>query len=434
MLGSKVEVIEALMKSPDKAAVLASEVEHEAAESQPFKYYFRILDALDRVLLETPGMPRQVPRSLFPPAVNPSDDFRSGIQRQVWEGNTLLLLAVNLPVGEPGAPMRTLQAALDVSPGAALLAGYRNKLLLVLVLGIVLAAVAGVWIARQGIRPLVEITKTAQHITASQLHERIVGKKWPAELAELAQAFDDMLDRLESTFGRLSQFAGELAHELRTPINNLRGEAEVALSRSRTPEEYQRILTSSLEEFDRLSRMIDGLLFLARADDPMTVMERVNFDARSEIDAVGEFHEAQAAEAKVQITCEGSASITGDPMLFRRAVSNLLSNALRHTPAGGSVRLALRQTESQADLTVSDTGAGISPEHLPRIFDRFYRADRSSAGTQGGIGLGLAIVQSIMRLHGGTASVQSTLGKGATFTLSFPAAPASGIPRKMTEM
>lgn len=429
MIVSKVEVLEALLKAPDKAAVLESEVEHEAAESQPFKYYFRILDDTGLVLLETPGMSQLVPRPLFPAPVEAGNDPLRGIQRKVWAGQTLLLLSVRLPASGAGTEMRTLQAALDVSLGAALLANYRNKLLLVLITGIALTVVAGAWIAHQGLRPLLEITKTAQHITASQLHERITGQNWPTELAKLAEAFDAMLDRLEDSFARLSQFSSDLAHELRTPINNLRGEAEVALSRFRTPEEYQQILTSSLEEFDRLSRMIDGLLFLARADNPKAVMERVAFDARHEMEAVCEFHEAQAGEAAVHITCEGHGWIVGDPMLFRRAVSNLLSNALRHTPAGGSVGLRLRQTDTrEVELTVTDTGTGIAAAHLPRLFDRFYRGGGSRLQESGGVGLGLAIVQSIVRLHGGAVSVQSQVGKGTTFTLRFPAAPPPGHP------
>jgi two-component system heavy metal sensor histidine kinase CusS len=163
------------------------------------------------------------------------------------------------------------------------------------------------------------------------------------------------------------------------------------------------------------------LLFLARSDHPNTVVERVMFDARKEVDSVCEFYEALAREQEVQVTCEGQASINGDPLLFRRAVSNLLANALRHTPAQGAVRLALQPLpHAGAELSVSDSGPGIAPEHLPRVFDRFYRANQSRSTTQDGIGLGLAIVQSIMRLHGGTATVCSQLGKGSTFTLRFP--------------
>mgnify|MGYP001573231835 CR=1 FL=1 len=422
LLGSKIEVLRLLLREPDKSAVLASEVEHEASENHPLRYYLRILDEQGQMLLETPGMKGLVAATLFPAPVEVTDEPLNRIEEMSLAGRSFLLVSVRAAAGVAGQEKRTLQIALDTTTGAVLLADYRRKLLTVLVLGMVFAAVAGVWVARKGMRPLMEITQTAQHITASQLHERIAGARWPAELAQLAAAFDAMLDRLEDSFTRLSQFSADLAHALRSPINNLRGEAEVSLARSRTPEEYQQVLASSLEEYERLSRMIDGLLFLARADDPKAAAERVRFDARKEIDAVREFYEALAIEREVDVTCEGNSWLTGDPMLFRRAVSNLLANALRHTPARGSVRLALRSLDGQAvELSVCDTGSGIAPEHLPRIFDRLYRGDQPRSPVPGGSGLGLAIVQSIMRLHGGTASVESRLEQGTTVTLKFPA-------------
>jgi len=436
MLASKIELFRLLLRQhPAKADVLANEVEHEASESHPLKYYIRVLDEKGCVLLETPGMKDLPPVSLFPTPVRAAIKPLDSIERKVWRNRSLLLVSVQAPVGAAGAETRTLQMALDVSTGSALLADYRNRLLIVLGLGMIFAAVVGVWVARKGMRPLVEITKTTQRISASRLHERIVASQWPAELADLAAALDSMLNRLEDSFKRLTQLSADLAHELRTPINNLRGEAEVALARGRTPEEYQHLLASSLEEYERLSRMIDGLLFLARADNPKAAVERVRFDVQKEIEAVREFYEALAAEQQVEVICEGNAPLTADPLLFRRAVSNLLSNALRHTPAKGSVTIIGRALNDQTvEVSVRDTGSGIAPEHLPRIFDRFYRADQSHFQPPHGTGLGLAIVQSIMRLHGGTASIQSVPGRGTTVTLRFPAGVTASPADKMTKM
>jgi two-component system heavy metal sensor histidine kinase CusS len=428
MLASKVEVLRGLLQQPDKAEVLADEVEHEAWESQPLKYYVRTLDSQGRVLLETSGMNQLLPVSLFPAPLAESHESPESISRKLRPYRSVLLLSVPAKAGIEGDAL-TLQIGMDVSTGVKLLADYRNKLLMVLGLGTIFAAVAGVWVARKGMGPLVQITKAAQHVTASQLHERIAGGRWPAELAELAAAFDAMLDRLEDSFTRLSQFSADLAHALRTPIHNLRGEAEVTLTRARTPEEYRHVLASSLEECERLSRMIDGLLFLARADDPKTVVERIRFDARAQTEAVREFYDALAREQDVEVICEGQASMMGDPMLFRRAVSNLLGNALRHTSAGGTIRLAVHPLDDQGvDVAVSDTGSGIAPEHLPKIFDRFYRAGESRSAVPGGIGLGLAIVQSIMRLHGGTARVESFVNQGTTVMLTFPSIPPASAP------
>jgi two-component system heavy metal sensor histidine kinase CusS len=270
-------------------------------------------------------------------------------------------------------------------------------------------------------RPLAEITRAAQGITAAQLHARIGPVRWPTELTALAATFDAMLTRLEDSFTRLAQFSVDLAHELRTPINNLMGEAEVALARTRTPDEYQQILGSSLEECARLARMIDSLLFLARAESPETHIERVPLDARKELEALREFYDAVAEEHAVEVTCQGQALVHADPILFQRAVSNLLSNALHYTPRGGKVTLSVAPAEEYTILvSVSDTGMGIAPEHLPKIFDRFYRVDPARSHHHPGMGLGLAIVKSILALHDGTVTIQSIPHHGTTVTLRFP--------------
>jgi two-component system heavy metal sensor histidine kinase CusS len=436
LVASKIEVLRLLVRElPRKAEALASEVEHEASASHLLRYYVRILDDQGRSRFETSGMGTFLPASLFPFPSAAELDSAAAASQEWRHHRTFVLVAVHARTEPTGRKNWTIQIAHDVAGSAALLADYRRKILIVLGLGLVFAAVAGVWVARQGMQPLVEITKTAQHVTATQLHARIAGSAWPAELRDLAQAFDAMLDRLEDSFTRLSQFSADLAHELRTPINNLRGEAEVALARSRTQEDYQQILASSLEEYDRLASMIEGLLFLARADDPKMAVQRVRFDARKEVEAVQDFYEALAHEQEVTVTCEGEACLIGDPLLFRRAIGNLLANALRHTPARGAVTTCLRTPNAQGVLvSVRDTGRGIAPEHLPKVFDRFNRAGLSRSQAPGGSGLGLAIVQSIMRLHGGTATVQSVLGKGTTVFLRFPAQPPPSPAGKLTEM
>lgn len=423
LLASKVQVLRLLLRDqPERTEVLVNEVEHEASES-PLPYYLRILGEHGDILLETPGMKDILPVDLFPPAAESVPESPRGKARNVRHHESFIMLSVVTPVGDDTGETRTLHVALDISMDLALLADYRRRLLVVLGVGLLFASAAGGWVARKGLRKLVEITITARQMKASQLEERISVSQWPEELADLASAFNEMLDRLQDSFERLSQFSADLAHSLRSPINNLRGEAEVALARARTPEEYRQILASGLEEHERLSRMIDGLLFLARASDPKTAVEQVRFDVRTQSDAVREFYEALADEQQVTVTCEGHAWLTGDPMLLRRAVSNLLANALRHTPACGHVSISLAALESRmVELTVSDTGSGIAPQHLPKVFDRFYRADQPDSEVLGGSGLGLAIVQSIVRLHGGTASIQSRLGHGTKVILRFPTA------------
>ena len=324
-------------------------------------------------------------------------------------------------VGRSGSERRLLQAVMDISHEEAIIANYGWWLVLVLLLGVVISAGAGVIVADSGMRPLREITRTVQRIRASQLHERTHPLRWPTELRALAAAFDDMLVRLEDSFTRLSQFSMDLAHELRTPINNLMGEAEVTLSRARTLEEYQKVLESSLEEYSRLARMIDSLLFLARAEGTEVRVERSQVDARREIEAVREFYDAMADEKGIAVTCQGGASLEADPILLRRAVSNLLSNAIQYTPRGGSVTVSVAQREDRSiEVGVTDTGCGIAPEHLPRIFNRFYRTSSARSDNPQGAGLGLAIVKTIMALHGGSVAMTSEPGKGTTAALRFP--------------
>jgi two-component system, OmpR family, heavy metal sensor histidine kinase CusS len=420
-LADKVHLLRTILsKTPADSADLQEEVEWETAALHFAKYYVRVLDGQDRTMIETPGMSNVLPVATFPAA---SDATRLGSQvvsRTLAHDQKFLLLSATAGLGGTNR-QREVQVALDVSPEEAFLQRYRRDLAWAVLFGVLFSAVTGAFVARRGMKPLVELTQATDRISASQLHERIAGDGWPKELASLARGFDRMLDRLEDSFKRLSQFSADLAHELRTPINNLRGEAGVALSQSRTPEEYRRTLESSLEEYARLSSLIDNLLFLARADSPTAGITRVRCDARETLEAVREFYEALAEDRGVGLRCEGQGTVNADPVLFRQAVTNLLSNALNHRPHNGQVRMhAFQRAEGGLEVVVSDTGSGIGAEHLPHIFDRLYRADPARSNHPDGAGLGLAIVKSIMTLHGGSVTVQSEVGKGSRFTLIFP--------------
>ena len=420
-LADKVHLLRTILsQNTAETDSLKEEVEWETAALHFAKYYARVLDQRGHTLIETPGMSNVLSAAEFSAPSDATPLEAQVVSRKLAHDQKFLLLSATAGLGG-GNGQRQIQVALDVSPEEAFLQRYRRDLAWAVLFGVLFLAVAGAFVARRGMRPLAELTRATDRISASQLHERIAGDGWPKELASLAKGFDRMLDRLEDSFRRLSQFSGDLAHELRTPINNLRGEAGVALSQSRTPEEYRRTLESSLEEFERLTRLIDNLLFLARADSPTTGITRSRCDARKAIEAVCEYYDALAEDRGVELHCEGQGHVQADSVLFRQAVSNLLSNALNHTPRGGQV---LVQTSQRADggleINVSDTGCGIAAEHLPRIFDRLYRADPARSQHPNGAGLGLAIVKSIMALHGGTVDVESELAKGARFTLTFP--------------
>ncbi len=427
-LGNKIEDCRRILKErPEDRQLLINEVQTEAAASQFIQYYVRLLDDQGSVLLETPGMRNALPPAAFPKPIGPTQVPLRASLRRSGTNRTFLVMSAMAQLNSPSDPLRAVQVAMDVSADEALVARYRVKLAIVVLFGIIFSCGAGMLIARQGLRPLRDITQATERITASQLHERIVANGWPEELASLAASFDAMLDRLEDSFKRLSQFSADLAHELRTPINNLRGEAGVALSQSRTVEEYRDTLGSSLEEYARLSRLIDNLLFLARADGRTKVVNHASFDALTAVQSVREFYEAFAEDRGVQVQCAGAGTVNADPVLFRQAVSNLLSNAINSTASGGRVLIHIEAGKGDSiQVDVADNGCGISAEHLPRIFDRLYRVDPARSQHPNGAGLGLAIVKSIMELHGGSVEVQSEPGKGTRFTLSFPAVSQRG--------
>ncbi|MDO8502070.1 MAG: heavy metal sensor histidine kinase [Gemmatimonadaceae bacterium] len=424
LVASKLLVLRHLVAQyPTSADALSSEIEHEAGEGGPLQYYLRIVDGRGVTLLETPGMDTLVPSSAFPPPTSgPVGPDECSACKASDDHRYLLLAATGTATGV-GAEYRQLQVALDVSATTQILADYRAKLIAVLGLGLLAAVAVGVVVARVALQPVNDISRRAQAISASRLDARLCDERpWPTELRGLASDFDAMLDRLQAAFTRLSQFSADLAHALRNPINNLRGEAEVALARARTPEEYQQVLGSSLEELVRLSRLIDGLLFIARAEDPNHAVEHTRFPVRRELDAVCDFYEALAAERHIGVECEGDAWLNGDSVLFRQAVSNLLANALNYTLNEGRVTMtATQKVDGGVEVRVSDTGPGISTSHLPHVFERFYRVEEGQARVTGGAGLGLAIVQSIMQLHGGNARIESAVGHGTTVRLEFPA-------------
>ena len=426
-LRQKMQVLAAILeKDPLDRPGVEQEVREEAEilgrSQSPF--LLRVLDGTGHLVVESPGMQSLLPVSIFRPAQAPQTSGR------VWRspGKQQFLLATLPQSGAPAHPKWQIQAALNVSAEQQLLGNYRRDIAIVLVGGLAIAALIGSWIARRGLRPLADITRATERIGARQLQERIRAGSWPKELVALATAFDHMLDRLQEAFERLSQFSADLAHELRTPINNLMGETQVALSRPRQAQEYARVLHSALEEYARLARMIDSMLFLARAEQARAALAPIELSAGHELRAVAEFYQALADEHEVELRCASDAPVTADPILLRRAISNVVSNALKFTSRGGCVTLQATAGAGLSTVSVTDTGVGIEAHHLPRLGDRFYRVDPSRAGSPTGAGLGLAIVKSIMGQHGGSLLIESTPGRGTKVCLSFPAPAGSAQP------
>ena len=387
---------------------------HHAGERAP--YWIRVLDSEGRTVTETPGMDRLLPPSVFPPAqISPLRESVRSRRDYRWGVRLFSLIAVN---EEAAGRTYTIQVAQDRSSDEQVERKFGVLLVVVLAGSMVASALIAITVTKRALRPLGEMTHSLERIRPTHLSERVAPAGWPRELQPLAVAFDDMLARLEASFTRLSQFSADLAHELRTPIANILGEAQVALSRDRTSHEYREVIESTIAECERLSGIVDNLLFVARVDAAREPIERTPFDARGAVEKIATFYQTIAEDHHVAISCSGEGQIYADPALFERAVGNLVDNALRFTPKNGSIQIALAEHAADFEIAVSDNGCGIGPEHLPRVFDRFYRAE-SSRGSDGA-GLGLALVKSIVELHGGSARIQSEVGRGTTVTLIFP--------------
>jgi two-component system heavy metal sensor histidine kinase CusS len=424
-----IQILRALMRErPADVAALQQEVEWEGAARRYAKVYMRILDDAHRVVVETQGASAILDGHPIEPAP-PDAEPGPGFEVTSPAGASYRVLAAVAPVGTDGRAQRVIEAALDRTSEQQLLRTYRARMWGVLALALLASGMIGHAIAQRGMRPIDAIAATARGIGSSTLADRIPTTRLPAELASLAETFNQMLMRLDDAFARLSSLSADLAHELRTPVNNLRGEVEVALGKTRSAAEYRDTLGSVLEDAVRLSNMVDSLLFLARAEHPGEQIRRAPLDVRKELSLVREFYEPAAAEAGVEfeLDADGDGLVAAlDRTLFQRAVSNLITNALTHTPSGGRVRLAASASGHTLQIGVADSGTGIPPEHLARVSDRFYRVARSEKSPSEGLGLGLAIVASIMRFHQGSLQVASDPGRGTTVTLTFPDAVLEG--------
>ncbi len=325
-------------------------------------------------------------------------------------------------VGGPVPTPVTIVIAREGSDRAGLLLEYGRNLIFAVGVGAMLAAFLGFAVVRLGMRPLRSVIGKANDISTHRLNTRLTVNDAPTELRELGAAFNAMLDRLEDGVQRLSRFAADLAHDLRTPINTLMVETQVALARPRTSDEYQALLVSNIEEYERVARMIENTLFLARADNAQLALNPETLNAETELKRIANYFAGLADEAGVALRVDADdATVRADPVLFQRAVNNLVSNAIGHTPRGGDVLLSARQGQYGTDIAVENSGVGIPTEHLPRIFDRYYRADAARSVSPHSTGLGLAIVRAIMQLHRGEVAVKSADKVRTTFWLRFPA-------------
>ncbi|NIE75060.1 heavy metal sensor histidine kinase [Pantoea sp. Ap-967] len=337
--------------------------------------------------------------------------WRDGSGRQILTATQLMRLRDDTPV--------RVMMSLDRADDNALLQAYLNSTLLALPLLLALIGAGAWWLMQRGLKPLRRFRRIAGQVSAQDLQHRLPVAGLPQELADLACSINVMLERLDQGVRQLSQFSDDLAHELRTPLSNLMGKAQVTLARERQSENYREVLEDSIEELTRLNRIINDMLFLAQVSQPQAQVLLKPLALADEAAQVSELFAYTAEPKGIELQLQGWATALVDRLMFQRALSNLLNNAIRHGAEGQAVQLGIERQGAEVRVWVENQGPGIAEEHWPQLFERFYRVGAGRSRLEGGTGLGLAIVKSIMQLHGGRVEVCSSPAGPTRFTLVF---------------
>lgn len=319
----------------------------------------------------------------------------------------------------PEFPEIHLVVGVSDTPARRTLNAFAIALIGISVCGIALVSAFGYWVARFGLRPLARLSAGAQALSPKNLSQRLTLSPPVGELSELTASFNGALDRLEAAYAQLEGFSADVAHELRTPIGNVIGMTQVALTRERSVDELKETLGSNLEELERLRAIVNDMLFLARADQGETAGGLARASLADEVQKTIEFLEPLIEEKALHVDMHGDAEASVEKALFRRAMSNLLHNAIQYSPAGARVRVEMRRRSDSVEVAVCNPGDAIPAEHLSRLFDRFYRIDASRAFSAENHGLGLAIVKAIAKMHGGSVFANSSDGIN-TIGLTLP--------------
>jgi len=303
---------------------------------------------------------------------------------------------------------------------AKMLKEFRLKIISSVILAYVLIAGLSYIVLRRGLRPLRKMAEEAAGIDPTSLSTRLSTSNAPLELQQLILSFNAMLDRLADGYQRLTQFSADLAHEIRTPVGALMGHCQVALYQVRTVDEYETLLANNMQELERISRMVENILFLSRASHAHSVLTIVPLELASETQRVNDYFEGLAEERGITLRCQGQGTLYADALLFQRALSNLVANAVHYGDVQSLVDVLIEQRGGNVLIHVDNQGAAIPLEKLDKLFDRFYRADPSRSEGGHSNGLGLSIVRAIMALHQGQVSVQNLASGKIRFTLHFP--------------
>ncbi|WP_213880490.1 heavy metal sensor histidine kinase [Pseudomonas sp. dw_358] len=404
--------------------LLHYDVTLDKLKSSP-QIFENMLDSEDDIFtIEEPGQPPVIMvnplHAILPPlpVVQQGEPLTDAHLRTGMSPSGVPLRAASVLTDSAGHSVQLTAAHIMVKE-MAMLAEFRQRIYLAVALAFLITALLGYVLLRRGLRPLRQLAAHAADITPARLDSRMNSDDTPVELQQLSDAYNAMLDRLANGYQRLMQFSADLAHEIRTPVGSLMGHCQVALRQARSEDEYQTLLASNLEELERISRMVESILFLARADEPQAALQRQSLCMQDELERIAEYFEGLAEERQMTLHAAGDATLNADPLLLRRALSNLVANAIRYADEGSEILMRVATVGGGCRIEVENQGPVLSEAALSRLFDRFYRGDASRHQSSDSNGLGLAIVAAIMQLHGGAVRVVQPMPGRICFTLEF---------------
>jgi heavy metal sensor kinase len=423
-LEGEVAEFRAILSAHDgDAAAVEQQIRREIGSRTRGDLFFRLLDASGHVLASS--SPEDALGTPWPVAqVGSTMDDPACFSTVAPQGAAHAVRACSLWVADPAAGRRIVQVGYRLDRVDKSLHSFLRACGIALIVATALAAAGATALARSSLRPIQRITSTARRIHASSLGERIALTGSGDELDGLAATLNEMFARIETQVRQMQQFAADASHELRTPLAALRGIAEVTLTQPRTPEQLRAVIEESIEHYDRLARIAEDLLLLARSDAGEDILRRETLRLDAAIADVMDLYEPLAGERGVTLRFDGCGPVTveGDAGRLRQLIGNLVDNAIKYTAPAGTVQVSLELFKDMARIRVTDTGVGIPPADVPRVFDRFYRVGRTGAAVQpAGTGLGLAICRTITRAHGGEITLHSTAGEGTSVQVTLPA-------------
>ena len=417
-------VIDLLQSKELNDGLLAHEVNED--NQGPRQIFIRVVSEYAPIQLETENMGGLLARESFPDAKSSNRLIPVRATINSKDGKSYRAASFRVPITAVPGEDAIVQVATDTTLDNDSLSLFKKILLAVVGAALPLSALLSRYVVNRSLRPLGRIAAATQHMDGGKLDQRLALNGLPAELHELGVHFNSMLGRLETTWSDLRHYADTIAHELRTPLNRMRLDCEIALDNAKTPNEFRAVMGASVAECERLTKLLQGLLFLARIEGKQESIakSRISLDAHCTV--LQDYFEADAVEKGVRLNFAKLTGlyVDGDPQLLQQAVGNLISNAIAHTPAGGQITVLAERRGDEVVIAVVDTGVGIASEDQPHIFDRFYRADRAATAKKVGenLGLGLSIVKGIVELHGGRITVESELSRGTKIEIELPAA------------